>query len=425
MKYTEKDPINYYKYIRETYENSYLAEDTTQIIIGINCSYLDSTMYSYEDIRDFIKNKNGISDFSGLFGVFAYETIHYFERINEIKSEQYYFPNFIFSDADAYLHFDKKTLSFTFHGDKSKYEDILTKCKEYEKNSKQLKKKDNKYSILTNKIKEKNNFIKIVKKAKKFIKEGDIFQVVLSTQMLISSNLDPMEFYEELSKQNPSPYMFYFPTKYGDVIGSSPEILLKVNNNKIFIAPIAGTRPRGKDEAEDLFLAHDLLNDEKELAEHRMLIDLARNDAGKFSESGSVTVERPMHIEYFQHVMHIVSEVYGNKKEEFDVLDILTTAFPAGTLSGSPKIRAMEIISELEEYKRHIYGGGIGFLHYNGDSQIAIIIRTAFYNNEKYFIQSGAGIVFDSNPEKEYQEICHKRKSLINVFNIKCEEEKV
>ena len=143
MKYTEKDPINYYKYIRETYENSYLAEDTTQIIIGINCSYLDSTMYSYEDIRDFIKNKNGISDFSGLFGVFAYETIHYFERINEIKSEQYYFPNFIFSDADAYLHFDKKTLSFTFHGDKSKYEDILTKCKEYEKNSKQLKKKNN------------------------------------------------------------------------------------------------------------------------------------------------------------------------------------------------------------------------------------------------------------------------------------------
>ena len=247
MKYTEKDPINYYKYIRETYENSYLAEDTTQIIIGINCSYLDSTMYSYEDIRDFIKNKNGISDFSGLFGVFAYETIHYFERINEIKSEQYYFPNFIFSDADAYLHFDKKTLSFTFHGDKSKYEDILTKCKEYEKNSKQLKKKNNKYSILTNKIKEKNNFIKIVKKAKKFIKEGDIFQVVLSTQMLISSNLDPMEFYEELSKQNPSPYMFYFPTKYGDVIGSSPEILLKVNNNKIFISPISGTRPRGKD----------------------------------------------------------------------------------------------------------------------------------------------------------------------------------
>ena len=425
MKYTEKDPINYYKYIRKTYENSYLAEDTNQIIIGINCSYLDSTMYSYEDIRDFIKNKNGISDFSGLFGVFAYETIHYFERINEIKNEQYYFPNFIFSDADAYLHFDKKTLSFTFHGDKSKYEDILTKFKEYERNSKQLKKKNNKYSILTNKIKEKNNFIKIVKKAKKFIKEGDIFQVVLSTQMLISSNLDPMEFYEELSKQNPSPYMFYFPTKYGDVIGSSPEILLKVNNNKIFIAPIAGTRPRGKDEAEDLFLAHDLLNDEKELAEHRMLIDLARNDAGKFSESGSVTVERPMHIEYFQHVMHIVSEVYGNKKEEFDVLDILTTAFPAGTLSGSPKIRAMEIISELEEYKRHIYGGGIGFLHYNGDSQIAIIIRTAFYNNEKYFIQSGAGIVFDSNPEKEYQEICHKRKSLINVFNIKCEEEKV
>ena len=239
---------------------------------------------------------------------------------------------------------------------------------------------------------------------------------MLSSQIIIESDYDPYDFYMELTEKNPSPYMFYFPTPYGTVIGSSPEILLKIEDKQIFIAPIAGTRPRGRDPEEDKILARELLNDDKELAEHRMLIDLARNDIGKFSSPGSVKVKNPMHVEYFQHVMHIVSDVYGELADGTDIFDVISTAFPAGTLSGAPKIRAMEIISELELHKRNIYGGGIGFLHYNGNSQIAIIIRTAFYKDKKYYIQSGAGIVYDSDPEKEYLEILHKRKSLTGIL---------
>ena len=234
--------------------------------------------------------------------------------------------------------------------------------------------------------------------------------------------MDSLDFYRELSAANPSPYMFHFPTEYGDVVGSSPEILVDIFSDNIYIAPIAGTRPRGKDANEDEFLAKDLLNDPKECAEHRMLVDLARNDIGKFSETGSVLVKNLMHIKHYQHVMHIVTEVYGKKRKDSTIFDILSSAFPAGTLSGAPKIRAMEIIAELETFKRNIYGGGIGFLHYNGDMQIAIIIRTAFFHNKNkdsvknVFIQSGAGIVYDSVKETEYNEICHKRASILNIF---------
>ena len=270
---------------------------------------------------------------------------------------------------------------------------------------------------------------------------GDIFQVVLSEQLCLESNIDSLEFYKKLAKANPSPYMFHFPTKYGDVVGSSPEILAEILFNNIYIAPIAGTRPRGKDANEDAFLAQDLLNDPKECAEHRMLVDLARNDIGKFTRQGSVIVKNMMHVKHYQHVMHIVSEVFGQKRNDVSLFDIISSVFPAGTLSGAPKIRAMEIIGELEEYKRNIYGGGIGFLHFNGNMQLAIVIRSAFFANRnnaadnisgkntsegnnvsKVFIQSGAGIVYDSIKEKEYEEITHKRASVLNIFKNNCKE---
>lgn len=414
-----KEPLHYYYIIREKFENSYLAEDTRQIIIGIDCEYIDSYEYNYKTLEQFYNIQKSIAPFAGLFGTFSYESIHYFEEIDEIKKENFSFPKFIFANAKAYLHYSKISKEYSFYGDEKKYYSFI------EKGDISLKEKNNKqkfYNIKTDLKKEKEHFYNIVEKAKKYIKSGDIFQVVLSEQLHLQTNMDSLDFYKYLSIANPSPYMFHFPTKYGDVVGSSPEILVDVFSDNIYIAPIAGTRPRGKDANEDEIFAYDLLNDQKECAEHRMLVDLARNDVGKFSERNSVIVKNLMHIKHYQHVMHIVTEVFGKKRADKSIFDILSSTFPAGTLSGTPKIRAMEIISELENFKRNIYGGGIGFLHYNKNMQIAIIIRTAFFgkgddNNVKnVFIQSGAGIVNDSIKENEYNEICHKRASILNVF---------
>ncbi len=422
------DPIEFYSNVISYIENCYLAEDINQVIIGIDCDYIDSKNYSYDDLQNKYNQlkKYPIAPFDGLFGVLGYETIHFFEEIDKIKNKQYEFPTFLFASAKAYLHYDKNEMKYTFYGDESKY------IKFFESNNKSNQSNNEKlfYTIHTNKEYEQKYFYKMVEKAKSYIMTGDVFQVVLSSQLKLETNLDSLKFYRELTKQNPSPYMFHFPTTYGDVVGSSPEILAQIKNDEIFIAPIAGTRPRGKNKDEDKFYENDLLNDEKECAEHRMLIDLARNDVGKFAKNGSVVVKKPMHIQYYQHVMHIVSEVYGIKKDDISIFDVISIVFPAGTLSGAPKIRAMEIIAELEEYKRNIYGGGIGFLHFNGDMQIAIIIRTAFYEkmnkNKTYsvFVQAGAGIVYDSTKEKEYDEITNKRQSLMNIFNLLCGGEK-
>jgi len=326
---------------------------------------------------------------------------------------------------------------YTFYGDEEKYYNFL----ENESFTEKPAENEIFYKIETDLDKEKEHFYDIVEKAKEYIKMGDIFQVVLSEQLCLESNIDSLESYKKLAKANPSPYMFHFPTKYGDVVGSSPEILAEILFNNIYIAPIAGTRPRGKDANEDAFLAQDLLNDPKECAEHRMLVDLARNDIGKFARQGSVIVKNMMHVKHYQHVMHIVSEVFGQKRNDVSLFDIVSSVYPAGTLSGAPKIRAMEIIGELEEYKRNIYGGGIGFLHFNGNMQLAIVIRSAFFANKnnasdnisekdtsegnnvsKVFIQAGAGIVYDSVKEKEYEEITHKRASVLNIFKNNCKE---
>ena len=427
-------PTYYYSIIRKKFSNSYFAEDERQVIIGIDCEYFDSNKYSYDSLKkiynSFVKQKK-IAPFAGLFGTFAYESIHFFEKIEKIKEEQFKFPQFIFANAKAYLHYSKINKEYSFYGNEKKYFDLL-------KDEIIKKKTENNelfYDIKTDFDGEKSHFYGILEKAKEYIKAGDIFQVVLSEQLKLTSNMDSLDFYEKLSKANPSPYMYHFPTKYGDIVGSSPEILVDISSDNIYIAPIAGTRPRGKDANEDAFLANDLLNDEKECAEHRMLVDLARNDIGKFAESGSVVVKNLMHIKNYEHVMHIVTDVYGKKRKDVSIFEVIAQALPAGTLSGSPKIRAMQIISELEKFKRNVYAGGIGFLRFNGDVQLAIIIRTAFFENKNYdlnevdevrniFIQAGAGIVFDSVKEKEYEEICHKRASVLNIFKKFCNEEK-
>ena len=439
-----KNAIHYYSVIREKFEKSYLAEDANQIIIGIDCDYIDSYEYNYKTLELFYNNQKSIAPFAGLFGVFSYETIHFFEKIEKKEKSQFEFPQFIFANAKAYLHYSKISKTYTFYGDKEKYYTFLEKDTSYEKNFEEKLF----YKIKTDLNKEKEHFYDMVEKAREYIKDGDIFQVVLSEQLCLESNMDSLEFYRKLAEANPSPYMYHFPTKYGDVVGSSPEILAEILSNNIYIAPIAGTRPRGKDANEDSLLAQDLLNDPKECAEHRMLVDLARNDIGKFAEKGSVIVKNMMHVKHYQHVMHIVSEVFGQKRNDVSLFNIVSSVFPAGTLSGAPKIRAMEIIGELEEYKRNIYGGGIGFLHFNGNMQLAIVIRSAFFTNKDYlsenfskeelpeensdffrksdvsnvFIQAGAGIVYDSIKEKEYEEITHKRASVLNIFKNNCKE---
>ena len=432
-----KDAVHYYSIIRDKFKNSYLAEDANQIIIGIDCDYIDSYEYSYKTLELFYSNQKAIAPFAGLFGIFSYETIHFFEKIEKKEKSQFEFPQFVFANAKAYLHYSKISKMYTFYGDEEKYYNFL----ENESFTEKPAENEIFYKIETDLDKEKEHFYDIVEKAKEYIKMGDIFQVVLSEQLCLESNIDSLEFYKKLAKANPSPYMFHFPTKYGDVVGSSPEILAEILFNNIYIAPIAGTRPRGKDANEDAFLAQDLLNDPKECAEHRMLVDLARNDIGKFARQGSVIVKNMMHVKHYQHVMHIVSEVFGQKRNDVSLFDIISSVFPAGTLSGAPKIRAMEIIGELEEYKRNIYGGGIGFLHFNGNMQLAIVIRSAFFANRnnatdnisgkdtpegnnvsKVFIQAGAGIVYDSIKEKEYEEITHKRASVLNIFKNNCKE---
>ena len=420
-------PIYYYSIIIKKFSNSYFAEDERQVIIGIDCEYFDSNEYSYDSLRkiynSFVKQKR-LSPFAGLFGTFTYESIHFFEKIAKIEKEQFKFPQFIFANAKAYLHYSKTSKEFSFYGDEEKYFSFLN-----DEISEKINDSDLFYDIKTDFEEEKLHYYEIIDKAKEYIKAGDIFQVVLSEQLKLTSNMDSLDFYEKLSKANPSPYMYHFPTKYGDIVGSSPEILVDISSDNIYIAPIAGTRPRGKDANEDL------LNDEKECAEHRMLVDLARNDIGKFAESSSVVVKNLMHIKNYEHVMHIVTDVYGKKRKDVSIFEVIAQALPAGTLSGSPKIRAMQIISELETFKRNVYAGGIGFLRFNGDVQLAIIIRTAFFENKNYdlnkvdeirnvFIQAGAGIVFDSVIEKEYEEICHKRASVLNIFKKFCNEEK-
>lgn len=431
------EAVHYYSIIRDKFKNSYLAEDANQIIIGIDCDYIDSHEYSYKTLELFYNNQKAIAPFAGLFGIFSYETIHFFEKIEKKEKSQFEFPQFVFANAKAYLHYSKISKMYTFYGDEEKYYNFL----ENESFTEKPAENEIFYKIETDLDKEKEHFYDIVEKAKEYIKMGDIFQVVLSEQLCLESNIDSLEFYKKLTKANPSPYMFHFPTKYGDVVGSSPEILAEILFNNIYIAPIAGTRPRGKDANEDAFLAQDLLNDPKECAEHRMLVDLARNDIGKFARQGSVIVKNMMHVKHYQHVMHIVSEVFGQKRNDVSLFDIISSVFPAGTLSGAPKIRAMEIIGELEEYKRNIYGGGIGFLHFNGNMQLAIVIRSAFFANRnnatdnisgkntsegnnvsKVFIQAGAGIVYDSIKEKEYEEITHKRASVLNIFKNNCKE---
>ncbi|MCR5755891.1 MAG: anthranilate synthase component I family protein [Acetatifactor sp.] len=270
---------------------------------------------------------------------------------------------------------------------------------------------------------DKKTYCGMVEKAKHHIKEGDIFQIVLSNRLSAEFEGSLFQVYRVLRTINPSPYMFYFSGTDVEVAGASPETLVKLENGVLHTFPLAGTRPRGKNPQEDAQLEQELLADGKELAEHNMLVDLGRNDLGKISRFGSVQVEKLHSIERFSHVMHIGSTVRGEIREGCDGLDAIEAVLPAGTLSGAPKIRACQLIGELENNKRGIYGGAIGYIDFTGNMDTCIAIRIAYKKNGKVFVRSGAGIVADSVPEKEYEECINKAKAVVNALKLAGEVE--
>ncbi len=364
-----------------------------------------------------------------LAGYFSYDTIRYFEKIKDTCIDDLKIPDIrIMRPTTLVIHDNLKKKIFFIKNcfsDKkiSNYEKKYTDIQDELNNliiqskisasckDKNLVKKTIKSNI------SKKQFLENVKKAKKYIQIGDIFQVVLSQRFETKLTKKPLSIYKRLRLTNPSPFMFYFNFKDFQIIGASPEILVRLRNNKVTIRPIAGTRPRGKNLSEDNFYKKDLLSDKKEISEHLMLLDLGRNDIGKISKINTVKVTEQFKIEKYSHVMHIVSNVTGEFDKKRSKYDTLMAGFPAGTVSGAPKIRAMEIIDELEKNKRKIYAGGIGYFSANGDFDTCIALRTALAKNGKYYVQAGAGIVADSIPEKEFQETVNKSKALIKALD--------
>ncbi len=369
----------------------------------------------------------------GLVGYFSYDYIKYSEPTLKLDAED----EDGFQDVDLML-FDK-VIAFDNYRQKivlianMKTEDVETgyhKALLELENMKALVEREEKQPIAPLKLLSdfeplfnEPQYCAMVEKAKHYIHEGDIFQVVLSNRLEAKMEGSLLNAYRALRTLNPSPYMFYFSGQDGEIAGASPETLVKLENGKLYTFPLAGTRPRGRDEAEDLALEKELLADEKERAEHNMLVDLGRNDIGKISAIGSVQVEKYMSIERYSHVMHIGSTVSGQIDRGRDALDAVDAILPAGTLSGAPKLRACEIINELENNKRGIYGGAIGYLSFTGNLDTCIAIRLAFSKNGKVFIRSGAGIVADSVPEKEYRECIQKAAAVRNAIQTACEME--
>ena len=363
-------------------------------------------------------------------GYFSYDSIRYIERIPDKCKNDLNLPDVRLLRPRTLIIHDNLKKKIHFIINVFKDEKISNYQKKYEEIKSQLNQIIYQSSITINqdtKIKSnqvvkvksntpKNHFLSMVNKAKEYIKIGDIFQVVLSQRFEANLTKKPLEIYKKLRITNPSPFMFYFNFSDFQIIGASPEILVRLRDGNITVRPIAGTRPRGKTVKEDKFFEKDLLKDKKELSEHLMLLDLGRNDAGKVSKINTVKVTESFIIERYSHVMHIVSNVIGKYDKKFSKFKSLLAGFPAGTVSGAPKIRAMEIIDELETTKRKVYAGGIGYFSANGEFDTCIALRTAVAKKNKFYVQAGAGIVADSKPIKEYEETVNKAKALINAL---------
>lgn len=399
---------------------SFMGEDPYKEIMG---DTLQEVKKVREEVsKEFIYESNKFPFKGGAIGYMGYDTASFYEKkLNFNNSDDIKAPIVRFNFYKRYICYDHFThkvfvIDNIDYSDKREYEDIVREQKEYLKSlltinisSMEITKGEEiNFKFATSKEK----FLENVKKAKEYIKSGDIFQVVLSQRMYCETELTPFEIYRRLRAENPSPYMYFIDYEDYQVVGSSPESLVSVKAGEVTTNPIAGTRKRGKTEEEDRNLEVELLADEKEKAEHVMLVDLGRNDIGKVSKIGTVEVKDFMKIERFSHVMHITSHVVGKLDDNKDAFDALESCLPAGTVSGAPKIRAMEIIEELEEVKRGIYSGTVGYFSNGGDMDMCIAIRTFVIKGKTAYLQAGAGIVYDSVPEKEFEEVQNKLLAL-------------
>jgi anthranilate synthase component 1 len=359
----------------------------------------------------------------GAIGFIGYDMIGLYENIGQIPEDSVGLPDMHFFVYESYLIFDHKMEKVHVIEDNlysSRDNDSLRQAlgqviKELQTQApNEFSPQELESLIFKNHI-EKETFEDMVQKAKNLIRQGDMFQCVLSQRFSADFTGDPLDYYRNLRVTNPSNYLYFFDFEDYQVIGASPESLVSVKNGVVTTNPIAGTRPRGANDEEDKELAEDLLADLKETAEHRMLVDLGRNDIGRIAKNGTVKVSKYMDVEYFRYVMHLTSVVKGELLDELTAMDALKATLPAGTVSGAPKIRAMQRIYELEKEKRGLYAGAIGYLSASGDMDFAIAIRTMIIKNQRAYVQAGAGIVYDSQPEKEFYETINKAKAMTRI----------
>ncbi|MCS7135509.1 MAG: anthranilate synthase component I family protein [Nitrososphaerota archaeon] len=435
--YTDLSPIEIFTNVSEHYEYAYLIEfadsksrvarrcligfeplksiivkDGECIVKSPEKEVRKRTADPLQTLREFVGQIRledvGLSFTGGAVGYVSYDLVRYLERLPQKTIDDCGFPDMEFGIYYDGLLFDKKDgrMHYYYLGE-DRLDEVMHLL--VKKPTQQLLS----YTELRPNVK-KDEFISMVETAKEYITAGDVFQVVLSKKYTFNVEGDVVAFYSLLRRLNPSPYMYILKMGERYIIGSSPEALVRVRGNLVETMPIAGTRPRGNDRA----LRKDLLSDPKELSEHMMLVDLARNDLGKISKFGSVRVSELKRVYKYSHVLHMVSRVVGELREGYDCYDALRAVFPAGTVTGAPKVRAMEIIEELEPTRRGPYAGSVGYVSFNGDSEFAIAIRTLFVNGGKAYIQAGAGIVADSQAENEWLETEHKLAPLIKALEM-------
>ena len=450
LAWTHLSSSSNYAFLLESVENgnnysrySYLGIDPNKIIThsnGLTKEIIDAhTKIIDKPFIELLKNirneynLNKIPELpsftGGLVGYMGYETISWFEDIPIKEGSDLNIPDSVFMLFEDIIIFDhlKGTV---FIVSNTKIDTKISLKYQYEKSKKRIdiigEKLHSKINYQTpsqsqrnqvNSNLSKSEFHSMVMKAKKYIEQGDIFQVVLSQRFKRTTEANPVTIYRALRTVNPSPYMFHLKLNDFDIIGASPELMVKVVDHEVEVRPIAGTRILGKTHTENQKISQELLSNEKEIAEHLMLVDLGRNDVGKISKYGSVKIVESMEIEKYSHVMHIVSSVKGELDTKFDSLDALISGFPAGTVTGAPKIRAMQIINELEIDRRDIYSGFVGFFDFSGNVNTCIAIRTMVVKNNTVFFQSGAGIVYDSKPDAEYEETINKAKAIMSAID--------
>ena len=444
----EKPPLEIFSKLYTNYENAYILESiegpkklsqysfigfdpTLTITIKNGEAVIHNKRTGEEErrkvneplavIQETLRKRLDIKDqrfIGGAVGYISYDAIRYWEKLPESAVDDQNFPDVevgVFDDGIVYDHRNKQ--AFYYHLNENRLAEIDELLQEPEEHE-GLSHKQLKVNI------SKERFENAVEKAKEYVTAGDVFQVVLSKRYDFQIRGDLIGFYRNLRDINPSPYMYFLKSGEHQIVGSSPEMLVRVENRVVETFPIAGTRPHVKNPIENKRLTEELLADPKERAEHVMLVDLGRNDIGKVSKFGSVHLPEFMKVHQYSHVQHIVSHVVGDLRDECDCYDALRAVFPAGTVSGAPKVRAMEIIEELEPTRRGPYAGAVGYFSYNGNADFAITIRTLIANGDKAHIQVGAGIVADSDPEKEWFETEHKAQALIKALELSGSEKR-